>query len=167
MTYNYTKYLTVVLLFSIAFFSCKQEYKPDLTTIEKFDKIETIFNKNNDSVFVINFWATTCPPCLKEMPLFEEASLAHGKDKFKVYLINIDEKDRGKKIVPFLNKLKVKNKVFALIDEDMSTWTAKVNPEWYGALPYTVIYKGDKKKYFFGAFKDENELENEIRAFLN
>ena len=162
------KILSVIIFFVLAFYSCQQEYKPDLTTIDKFDKIENIFKKNNDSVYVINFWATTCPPCLKEMPLFEKASVEHKKDKFKVYLVNIDEKERGeKKIVPFLTKLKIHNKVFALIDEDMSTWTGKINPEWYGALPYTVIYKGDKKKYFFGAFKDENDLEKAIQSFLN
>ena len=162
------KYLLFAISFIIiGFCSCENEYTPNLTTIKKFKTIESLFNKQNDTVYVINFWATTCPPCLKEMPLFEEASKKHINDKFQVYLVNIDEKGRREKhIVPFLKKLKINNKVFALIDEDMSSWTAKVNPEWYGALPYTVIYKGKNKKYFFGAFKGEDELEKEIQSFL-
>lgn len=149
------------------FYGCAVKYEPKVTTVNDFKTIEGLFNNKNDSVYVLNFWATTCPPCLKEMPLFEDASTNHKKDKFKVYLINIDEKERGEKMVkPFLEKLKIQNEVFALIDEDMSSWTAKVNSEWYGALPYTVIYKGDKKKYFFGAFKNENDLEKEIQSLL-
>ncbi len=162
------KYLILVTLFVLfGVYSCQTGYKPDITTIKDFDTIEHLFNSNNDSVYIINFWATTCPPCLKEIPLFEETSKTHHDDKLKVYLVNIDEKGRSEKhIIPFLKRLMVRNRVFALIDDDMSTWTAKVNPEWYGALPYTVIYKGDKKKYYFGAFKDENELEKEIQLFL-
>jgi thiol-disulfide isomerase/thioredoxin len=148
--------------------SCKTEIKPKFEIVEHFNEIENIFEKSNDTTYVINFWATTCPPCLQELPHFETSSENHREDKYKTFLINIDEFKRiEKNVIPFLNKLKIKNDVYALIDDDMSSWTAKVNKEWYGALPYTVIYKGKNKKYFFGAFKKEQDLEKELTELLN
>ena len=156
------------LLLTFIIMSCVSKSKPDFTVIDDFKKIEPLFNYHNDTVYVINFWATTCPPCLKELPMFDQAKQKHINDPFKTYLISIDEKKRVNKYVkPFIKKLNIKSPVYSLIDEDMSTWTAKINPEWYGALPYTVIYKGDKKKYFFGAFKNHDALEKEINAFLD
>ncbi len=135
--------------------------------IGSFDKIENIFNKDNDTTYIINFWATTCPPCLKELPLFEELKTKYNGQKLKIVLINIDDEDRYEKaVIPYVEKLKLKNKVYALVDNDYSAWTGKINQEWYGSLPYTVIYKGDKRKFFFGAFKDEQELEKEIKEIL-
>ena len=148
--------------------SCKTEIKPKFEIVENFEEIENIFKKDNDTTYVINFWATTCPPCLVELPHFETSSKNHKDEKYKTYLINIDDIKRlEKNVKPFLNKLNIENDVFALIDEDMSSWTAAVNEEWYGALPYTVIYKGENKKYFFGAFKNELDLEKEIIGVLH
>lgn len=158
-----------IILLSIVIyaFSYGFGYKADLEVIEKFDEIEGLFNKDNDTTYVINFWATTCPPCLKELPHFEKSAITHKNDKYKIILINIDDEKRLEKyVLPFLKKLEIKNEVMALIDDNMTSWTAKINEEWYGALPYTVIYKNDNKEYYFGAFKDEEELETEVDKML-
>jgi len=156
-----------VLVLTFLSISCQSDKKPNFTIVDKFSNIENLFTKSNDTVFVINFWATTCPPCIKELALFDEALLKHENDPFQTYLISIDDDDRVEKYVkPFIKKLNIKSPIYSLIDDDMTSWTAKVNPKWYGSLPYTVIYKGDKKKYFFGAFKDHNDLEKEIQSFL-
>ena len=159
-------YIGLITLSMIGY-ACNESYKAELKVIENFEKIEPLFNKNNDTTYVINFWATTCPPCLKELPHFENSSITHEKDKFKIILVNIDDPKRLEKyVLPFMEKLKIKNKVFALVDDNMTSWTAKINEEWYGALPYTVIYKNDKKNYYFGAFKNEEELETEVDKLL-
>jgi thiol-disulfide isomerase/thioredoxin len=42
-------------------------------------------------VLVLNFWATWCPPCLREMPLLTEVQQAHGDESLQVVGIAIDE----------------------------------------------------------------------------
>ena len=42
------------------------------------DEISDLYQKQNDTTYVINFWATTCPPCIKEMPYFEELNEKYG-----------------------------------------------------------------------------------------
>ena len=37
-----------------------------------FDGLKPYLNKKDDDVYVINFWATWCAPCVKELPYFEQ-----------------------------------------------------------------------------------------------
>ena len=160
-------FILISTIFVLALSFDRDTEKVYVEKVSSFEKIENIFNKDNDTTYLINFWATTCPPCLKELPLFEELKIKYSKEKLKIYLINIDDEERYEKtVVPYVEKLKLKNKVYALVDNDYSSWTGKINQEWYGALPYTMIYKGDKRKFFFGAFKNEQDLEKEIKEML-
>lgn len=131
-----------------------------LKIVENFSEIENLFNKENDTTYLINFWATTCPPCLKEIPMFERITKKYRNDKVKIILVNIDMKKRVDKYVkPYLNKYNIESEVIALVDENFNVWTGKVNPDWYGALPYTVVYKNKKRDFYFGAFKSQEEVE--------
>lgn len=42
-------------------------------------------------VLLINFWATWCPPCKKEMPAFIELQEQYGEQGFKVVGIALDD----------------------------------------------------------------------------
>ncbi|MGA1307191.1 MAG: TlpA family protein disulfide reductase, partial [Candidatus Kapaibacteriota bacterium] len=34
-------------------------------------QLEQVLSSKHDSVYVINFWATWCKPCIEELPYFE------------------------------------------------------------------------------------------------
>ncbi len=57
-------------------------------------------------IVVISFWASWCPPCLKELPILENIQNKVGEDKVKVIAINFKE-DRKKyrKITKLLSSL--------------------------------------------------------------
>ncbi len=42
---------------------------------------------------LVNFWATWCPPCKKEMPLFQLAQTQHAADGLQIVAIAIDDAD--------------------------------------------------------------------------
>ena len=50
--------------------------------------VQKLINTKTEKVQVINFWATWCAPCVKEMPIFEKANL-ENKD-IKVTLVSLD-----------------------------------------------------------------------------
>ena len=162
-------FIAVLLVFSSFFIltSLYNEKSGKITIVQNFAEIEHLFNNHNDTTYLINFWATTCPPCLKELPMFEKVAENHVNDKFKIVLISIDDKKRIEKyVIPFLKKNNIQNDVFSLLDDNFNIWTAKINNEWYGALPYTLIYKNSNKKYYFGAFKGVDDIEKEVKQLL-
>ena len=49
-------------------------YEKDGITLKSynFDGLQPFLNQKNDTLYVINFWATWCVPCVKELPIFEK-----------------------------------------------------------------------------------------------
>ncbi|MCF8328571.1 MAG: TlpA family protein disulfide reductase [Bacteroidales bacterium] len=135
-------------------------------SVVEFEDIEKEFQKNDDTVRVINFWATWCVPCVEEMPYFVEAETKFGSEKVKFLYISLDlPKNIENKVVPFVDKQGMQGGVVLLDDPDANTWINKVDPSWSGAIPATVIYKGDNK-YFIEGSITLNEIDNQISQRL-
>jgi thiol-disulfide isomerase/thioredoxin len=47
-------------------------------------------------VVLLNFWATWCPPCLKEMPSLDRLAAQRSSDDFAVLAVSTDRGDAGK-----------------------------------------------------------------------
>ncbi len=166
--------LTVTLLTLGCTGSSGEVNIPDETVLKgvreyvDFSKLEPIFHKSNDSTYVINFWATTCPPCLKELPWFQKLGTELQDRKLEMLFINIDGKlHMEDRLFPFIETRKIDLPIVALTDPNANIWTEAVNPNWYGALPYTIIYNQKERKYYFGAFDNYEHLKNEVLNFLD
>ncbi|MFT5167540.1 MAG: thiol-disulfide isomerase/thioredoxin, partial [Saprospiraceae bacterium] len=57
---------------------------------DNFEALVPLFEKQNDTTYVINFWATWCKPCVAELPYFEELHNRYKGKKVKVLLISLD-----------------------------------------------------------------------------
>lgn len=108
------------------------------TPVVKFDRIEKILNTPSDKIQVINFWATWCAPCVKELPLFEKLQ-EERPDQVKVILINLDFADKLDRVNSFVTRKKMKAEVLLLDEIDYNTWIDKVDNEWSGAIPATLV----------------------------
>ncbi len=134
---------------------------------EHFEDLAPIFAQQNDTTYVINFWATWCAPCVKELPYFEALTEKYATQKVKVILVSLDfSKQLETKLKPFLKENKLQSKVLILIDPDANSWVDKVNPAWSGAIPTTVVYKGDINEFYEKSFDSLTELEEIITPFL-
>ena len=135
---------------------------------ENFEDVEDQIFKENDTLYVVNFWATTCPPCIKEMPHFNEFYHKHSAEKVKLLLVSLDmPRDIDKRVVPFVEKYGIAPDVCLLGDQNYSAWTEKIDSSWYGALPATVMIKGDQKHFKMDAFQTFEELDDMARPFLS
>ena len=96
-----------------------------------FSQFEPYLQRTTDTVYVINFWATWCKPCIKEIPDFERINNDYRNEKVKVYLVSLDfpEKHEGS-LIPFLKEHNIKSEVIHLTDTDTNGWIDKVSPFW-------------------------------------
>ena len=132
--------------------------------IKQFDfkGIEPFLHKSNDSVYVINFWATWCLPCVKEIPAFEKLHETYRNEKLSVILVSLDFPNKlEQSLIPFIQKNNIQSKVMLLNDPDSNSWIDKVDPSWSGAIPGTLIYDSSSRKFYEKSFTYE-ELENII-----
>lgn len=132
-----------------------------------FDGLQPYLNQKNDTLYVINFWATWCVPCVKELPHFEKLNQKYKNGKFRMILVSLDfPKMIESRVISFIKQKKLKAEVIVLNDPDANSWIEKVAKEWSGAIPATIIYRSEKRKFYEHSFT-EKELETEIQSFIN
>jgi len=134
--------------------------------IHDYNGLEPYMNRKDDKIYVVNFWATWCAPCVKELPHFEELNKNYKNGNVEVILVSLDFPNQyDKKLKPFIKKYDLKSKILVLDDVDQNTWIPKINENWDGAIPVTIIYNKDKREFYDKTFTYE-ELETELKQFL-
>lgn len=131
---------------------------------KNFSELEPIFQYQNDSTYVINFWATWCKPCVEELPYFEELHTKLAGQKIKIILVSLDfAKDVETKLAAFVEKRKLQPAVIALTDGKYNDWISKVHPDWSGAIPVTYIYKKSNVLFHDQQYSSFEELEAAVK----
>ena len=147
--------------------SVTETIESDVLEIYDYEGVKKYLHLEDDTVYIVNFWATWCAPCVKELPYFEELGAKYRDKNVEVILISLDfPKHYDTKLKPFLKKHDLKSKVIVLNDPDMNTWIPKVNEDWSGAIPATLIYNKNERQFYEQSF-DFEELKTEVDKFLN
>lgn len=113
------------------------------------DQLNERINKGLDTTFVINFWATWCSPCKKELPHFIQLENENANDKLKVLLISVDFKSViNSSVIPYLKKIKKKNDLFLLNEKNEQEYIDRIDKNWSGAIPATLFIKAGRRAFF-------------------
>lgn len=156
----------ILNLFVLLFVAFSVQAQEKVTVYDTYDDFAKNILIEDENVYVINFWATWCAPCIKELPYFEKLN-AENKN-VKVILVSLDsKKDLDKKLIPFIEKRKLKSKVLLLADKDYNSWLSKVDADWSGAIPATLLLNGKKKQFAERDFENFEELNEYINSFIN
>lgn len=108
-------------------------------------------------VVFVNFWATWCPPCIKEMPSIQDLK-EKMKDKDVVFLL-VDIDGNHEKAQAFMEKRKLNLPVY--------TPAATISNTYLGSsIPTTVIFdkKGNMIQRIVGGVDFASE---EVEKFMN
>lgn len=136
------------LLFFMLLSSAIAVTSQDVKVYDHFEEFAPLLETNNDTTYVLNFWATWCKPCVEEMPYFIELNKKFNDSKFKMVLVNLDFKTQLEtRVKPFIQNNSIDAKVIMLADSKQHRWIDKVNTDWSGSIPITIIY--NKDFYFF------------------
>lgn len=135
--------------------------------VANFDELEPVFHQSNDTTYVINFWATWCAPCVEEIPYFEQLEEEYKGKPLKIIMISLDfRKNVRTKLLKFVQDRPLNLPVIALTDNKTNIWIDKVDPEWSGAIPITIIYHQDKRVFIQDQFADYEELSSAVQSVL-
>ena len=132
---------------------------------DKFSEFESdyLLNPSSDTTYVINFWATWCAPCVKELPYFEQLRAAHKDKPFKVLLVSLDFKSKVESsVIPLIAKKEIESEVVVLADGKASEWIDLVHSTWSGAIPATLVMKNSKRYFYEKSYESYKELEEDI-----
>lgn len=113
---------------------------------------------SKDTVYIINFWATWCAPCVAELPEFNALQNRYANMPVKVLLVSLDFKgDNTFKLARFLEMKKIKPEVVWLSDTDPNVFIPKIDNSWEGSIPATIIVHPGKqfKKFIEGSITEK------------
>jgi thiol-disulfide isomerase/thioredoxin len=134
----------------------------------KLPELQKRLARQTDTTYVVNFWATWCAPCVKELPYFDQLSTTYATKKVKVLLVSMDYASQlDKKVKPFVLRRELKSEVVLLNETDPNSWMDKVDGKWSGALPFTLIFNNQRHQR--AAFEREftpAELTAQLQKFL-
>ncbi len=132
--------------------------------IIKITDLDKRIKNDSDTTYIVNFWATWCAPCVKELPDFDSISKEFSTKKVKVLLVTMDFKeDLETKVLPFITKKKLYSEVLLLDEINGNYFIPKVSDAWSGAIPATLIINQKKKfNHFFEKKLTYEFLKSEI-----
>ena len=134
--------------------------KAELVTL---DKLQTLIASKDQPIQIINFWATWCAPCVKEMPLLEKLNQERNDVKVTLVSMDIDLDPNPEKVYKFISRKNIQSRVVILDERDPNSWISKIDKNWSGALPATLIVNSATgKRRFWERELHEGDLEKLI-----
>lgn len=173
---SYLGYLCMIL---VLLWGCKGEHHVSLpkataviesrgieVPVYNFDNFESLLHVDDGKIRVINFWATWCKPCVRELPYFELINDRYSAKNVEVILVSLDLPTQTEtKLIPFLKKQRIRSQVILLDDPNANQWIPKVHEDWSGSIPATIIYKGNSSNFYERSFT-YHDLEKELKKML-
>lgn len=158
------------LIFILGIFTLTACSSVEKLTVEvvDFDQMESYYTQDSEVLYVVNFWATWCKPCVREMPLFDALSRKENP-KVKVIMVSLDfPEELDKTVVPFLNEKNLHPQILLLDAGNPNVWIDRVSPEWGGAIPGTLFIRAsDSTRVFVEDEFEKGELTQQVNEILN
>lgn len=149
--------------------------EPDDVVTATAAEFRAILERHRDSPVIVNFWATYCVPCLKELPDLDRLQEEFRDQGLKVLAVSIDRPKKLEEMVrPFFAKYAPNLVSYLAVGEkkamsrigsfrDAQKFVRALYPEWEGTVPATVIFDSGGSR--LTAFSGSRTYE-QFEAFL-
>lgn len=132
------KLFLVALLLPLSFWAqnLKAVYKAE-------DLLKRISSK--DTLFVVNFWASWCKPCMEELQAIDSVGQTLKGTNKKLLFVNLDFIEKQNKVNQLLAQKNIQSDCVLLDEVNGNVYIDKISSDWSGDIPATLLQKGDKK----------------------
>jgi len=128
------------------------------------DLVKRIAN-GKDTVFVINFWATWCVPCVQELPQFNALYQDLAGKPVKMLLVSLDFKeDYPMRLATFIERKHLKPDVTWLNETNPNDFLPKIEPKWEGSIPATLVVSTGRS---YRKFIESTITEDQVMKCVN
>jgi thiol-disulfide isomerase/thioredoxin len=132
-------------------------------------QFDEVLEAQKGQVVLVNFWATWCRPCLKEIP--EISALADDlMDRgFTLVPVSLDDPDDlHTLVVPFLNKWFPEFSTYTRLEPQMDAMVSVIDSAWNEILPTSYVLDRDGKRVAtIQGGKSRNDFEALILPLLD
>lgn len=117
------------------------ELKIEIITFKAFKK--RMQSSKDNKLYIYNFWATWCKPCVEELPFFEQLAATYP-DEIEVILVSVDNPATAQeKLPPFIDKMQIKSEVI-VVQNFGDQAIATISNNWDGEIPATLFVNRQK-----------------------
>ncbi len=98
-----------------------------------------------NQIVLLNFWATWCEPCTKEIPILIRL---HTKfPDLKVIGVSLDAVENAGAVKKFIRKYQIPYHVMLRSGSQFDETMSKFDPKWTGGLPATFLFRNGQRIY--------------------
>jgi thiol-disulfide isomerase/thioredoxin len=122
----------------------------------------------SDHPLIVNFWATFCVPCVKEIPYFQSTVARYQEEQVELILVSLDLPDYyPAKIASFAQGRGFTARIVWLDETNADYFCPRVDPKWSGGIP-SALFINNKTHYrrFFDRQLTEPQVEFEIKKMI-
>lgn len=119
---------------------------------------------SKDSIYIIDFFATWCAPCGKEIHIFNELEKRYTGKRVKIILVSVDFKeDYPGKIEKYIRKRKLTPEVAWFSETNANEFIPKIDDSWQGSIPATLVLQpGQYFRQFWEGMTTIDKITNVV-----
>jgi thiol-disulfide isomerase/thioredoxin len=105
------------------------------------EELKLLRQNQTGKLVLVNFWATWCGPCFKELPDLETTYRMYGHRAFDLVTVSINYPDEQPGVLSALRKQHATSRNLLLGSTDIYTLMSAFDSEWNAAVPYTMLIR--------------------------